>query len=114
MPATWADVSRQLGYGTVSPYIARYAIEAGAYYMRQLRRQWSSPRPAEDRQRLAQASYNTGLGNMLRAQRLCLGAASWPEISPCLRPVTGEAGSRETIAYVKMIEYWRNLMELQR
>ena len=47
MPGTWADVSRRLGYGDVSPHVARYAIEAGAYYMASLRRQWSSPRPDE-------------------------------------------------------------------
>lgn len=114
MPGTWAEVSRQLGYGIVSPHIARYAIDAGAYYMASLRRQWSAPRPAEDRQRLAQASYNTGMGNMLHAQRLCGNRASWDGIYPCLRTVTGAAGASQTITYVERIAHWRGLMEIAR
>lgn len=114
MPGTWAEVSRQLGYGIVSPHIARYAIDAGAYYMASLRRQWSAPRPAEDRQRLAQASYNTGMGNMLHAQRLCSARLNWAEIAPCLQAVTGTAGAHETITYVERIAHWRDLMEIAR
>lgn len=110
MPGTWADISRRLGYGDVSPHVARYAIDAGAYYMAQLRRQWSSPRPPEDRQALAQASYNTGLGNVLRAQKLCQGAPHWPEISLCLAAVTG-GDARQTIDYVRLIALRRRLME---
>jgi membrane-bound lytic murein transglycosylase MltF len=110
MPGTWADVSRQLGYGDVSPHVARYAIEAGAYYMASLRRQWSSPRPDSDRQTLAQASYNTGMGNVLRAQKLCRGARRWPEISACLSLVTGR-DAQQTIDYVRLIAWRRHLME---
>jgi soluble lytic murein transglycosylase-like protein len=110
MPGTWVEVSRRLGYGDVSPHVARYAIEAGAYYMASLRRQWSSPRPAEDRQALAQASYNTGMGNVLRAQKLCRGARSWPEISACLSLVTGR-DAQQTIDYVRLIAWRRRSME---
>lgn len=106
MPATWADVSRQLGFGQVSRHVARYAIDGGAYYMASLRRQWSSQRPAEDRQALAQASYNTGMGNMLRAQRLCGGALHWPEIAACLPAVTG-GDADQTITYVERIALHR-------
>jgi hypothetical protein len=110
MPGTWADVSRRLGYGDVSPHVARYAIEAGAYYMASLRRQWSSPRPDSDRQALAQASYNTGMGNVLRAQKLCRGTRRWPEISGCLSLVTGR-DAQQTIDYVRLIAWRRRLME---
>jgi Transglycosylase SLT domain len=110
MPDTWADVSRRLGYGQVSPHVARFAIEAGAYYMASLRRQWSSLRPAEDRQALAQASYNTGMGNVLRAQKLCRGARSWTAISGCLPLVTGR-DAQQTIDYVRLIALRRRMME---
>jgi soluble lytic murein transglycosylase-like protein len=110
MPGTWAEVCHRLGYGSVSPHVARYAIEAGVYYMRSLRNQWSSPRPADDRQRLAQASYNTGMGNMLKAQKRCGGLPHWEDIAPCLPAVTGAKGAAETANYIRMIAYWRSLM----
>lgn len=106
MPATWAEISGELGHAGVDARDANYAIDAGAYYMAKLRRAWSSPRPADDRQALAQASYNTGTGNMLRAQKLCGGARHWPEISPCLRLVTGRDAD-QTITYVARIRLWR-------
>src|SRR3972149_148459 len=48
MPGTWAEVSRQIGAGQISPHMAEPAIEAGAYYMAQLRKSWSAPRAAAD------------------------------------------------------------------
>lgn len=106
MPGTWADVSRRLNipHG-VSPHEARFAIEAGAYYMAVLRREWHLNRPALDRQRLAQASYNAGLGNVLGAQRACDNARHWPQIAPCLSHVTGRHAN-ETLTYVVRIARW--------
>ena len=69
MPGTWKEVSKKLGFGQVSPHIAKYSIQAGAYYMARLRKNWSSPRPEMHRHSLALASYNAGLGNMLKAQK---------------------------------------------
>jgi membrane-bound lytic murein transglycosylase F len=102
MPATWREVCAQLGYGQVSPHVARYAIEAGAYYMARLHRAWSSPRPEHDRWDLARASYNAGLGNILKAQRRAGGALRYPAIIAALPDVTGHH-SRETITYVERI-----------
>lgn len=110
MPGTWLDVSRQLGYGQVSPHVSRYAIEAGAYYMAQLRRSWSSQRPIDDRQHLALASYNTGGGNMLAAQRACGGALHWEDIKPCLVKVTGKSAAKQTTDYVTFIDQWFNTL----
>ena len=105
MPGTWADVSRQLKYGAVSPHIARYSIEAGAYYMARLRRGWSSPRPERDRWDLARASYNAGMGNLLKAQVKAGGAVLYADIIAALPQVTGHH-SRETITYVERIHRW--------
>jgi len=89
MPGTWAEISRELRLPPgLSPHHA-WAIEAGAYYMAKLRAQWSAPRPAEDRHRLAQASYNAGLGHLLDAQRRCGGPPEYEAIVACLPRVTG-------------------------
>lgn len=102
MPATWAEVSGQLGLGRVSPHIARYSIEAGAYYMARLRLGWSSPRPELDRWDLARASYNAGFGNILKAQKKAGGAVLYADIIAHLPEVTGHH-SKETITYVERI-----------
>lgn len=110
MPGTWDEVTRALGWGVVDPHTADLAIEAGAFYMARLSAQWSSPRPAAERHRLAQASYNAGFGNILRAQRRCDGARDWAQIAPCLPLVTGRH-ARETITYVDRIHRWWLLLE---
>ena len=111
MPATWAEMSKRLGFKYASPYDAKYAIEAGAYYMFTLRRSWKSKRPQYERQKLAQASYNAGLGNIIEAQKKCDMARMYEPIIKCLPQVTGHH-SRETITYVKRIAKWETLMYL--
>ncbi len=113
MPATWKEMVGKFGYDkTSSPHNAKLAIEAGARYMRLQRKQWSSPRPGQDRQWLAQASYNAGLGNILKAQKECEMAVFYADIIECLPLVTGQH-SQETITYVERIKRWRYLMQLQ-
>lgn len=108
MPATAREVGAQLGLtgGWVHTDVA---IEAGAFYMARLSGGWTSPRPALERHRLAQASYNAGFGNILKAQRACGGARDWAQIQLCLPQVTGHHAA-ETRAYVRRIErWWREL-----
>jgi len=108
MPYTWADMSKRLGF-KASAYDPKFAIEAGAYYMLTLRRSWKSKRPQIERQKLAQASYNAGLGNIIKAQKKCCMARMYEPIIKCLPEVTGHH-SKETITYVKRIEKWDLLM----
>lgn len=110
MPGTWADLTRELRLGAVSPHHA-VAIEAGAYYMAKLRKMWRTGRVPGDQQPLAQASYNAGAGNIIRAQRVCGGARSWAGIAPCLIHVTGAAHSRETLTYVDRIARYTTMVE---
>lgn len=110
MPATWVDVSHQLGWSGVSPHVAKYAIEGGAYYMARLARVWVADRPAVERHRLAQASYNAGTGSILAAQRQCQDAPLWDQIKSCLAGVTGVENARQTIDYVDRIAEWYRLM----
>lgn len=104
MPGTWSDVTRRLGLRDVHPTMARPAIDAGAFYLEQLRRNWSSPRPESDRLKLALASYNAGLGNLLKAQRHCLMPVLYPAIARCLPEITGHH-AKETLHYVPAV--WR-------
>lgn len=106
MPKTWDEVQRDLGWNNVSPHAERQSIFAGAYYMAKLRKAWKSKRPVWDRQWLAQASYNGGMGNLLKAQKLCGGPNRYDEIIRCLPKVTGKH-SKETIDYIERIaRHW--------
>jgi len=108
MPGTWADVTRQLNIEG-SAFAPDLSIDAAAYYMGQLRRQWSSPRPEFDRHSLAMASYNAGLGNLLKAQQQCDMATTYACIAGCLPDVTGRH-SKETLDYVvKIWAYWMEM-----
>lgn len=110
MPGTWADITRQLKLGNVSPHIARHSINAGAYYMSKLAKSWHSKRPLIDRWDLARASYNAGIGNILNAQRMTNGAILYEDIIKGLPAVTGNH-SVETINYVKRIHVlYREMM----
>jgi soluble lytic murein transglycosylase-like protein len=110
MPGTWRDEAGRLGFGHLSPHAAEPSILAGAAYMARLRAQWRSERPESDRRELAQASYNAGLGNILRAQQRCQGARHWPEIQRCLPQVTGERNAHETRTYVERIARWYGVL----
>lgn len=110
MPKTWEDITRQLGWSGISATQAGPAIEAGAFYMVKLRRQWARSRVVLERHKLAEASYNAGLGSILRAQNLCSGAVLWNDILSCLPQVTG-VNSTQTITYVQRIEQWRAMLE---
>jgi membrane-bound lytic murein transglycosylase F len=112
MPGTWAETCERLGWENVSPHLARFAIEAGAYYMVRLRNSWSSPRPEIDRWDLARASYNAGFGNLLKAQKIAGGAVLYADIIAALPEVTGYH-SRETITYVERIHRWHRFLLLE-
>ena len=111
MPGTWKEVSRAMKWGAISPHDAKFAVEAGAYYMRRMRRGWSSPRPEQDRHDLALASYNAGFGNLLQAQKHCGMPAAYPDIAACLPDVTGRH-SKETLDYVVRTHKWYTMMML--
>jgi soluble lytic murein transglycosylase-like protein len=110
MPATWQDVSKQLGWSWVDPHEAKYSIQAGAYYMNQLRnfpdwRDWLDP----DRLRMSQAAYNAGAGNIRKALRLC-SAVTYEVVAMCLPQITGNH-SQETITYVQRIQKYRDRLQ---
>lgn len=104
MPGTWPEIRAALRLPLEStPFDAEHAIKGGAWYLGRLRQQWKAPRSEADRRRLTQASYNAGLGNVLKAQKLANGAADYASIIARLPEVTGAANARETTTYVDRI-----------
>jgi len=110
MPGTWKQISKELKYPVhAKAFVPRYSIYAGAYYMRKLRNSWNWKRPLLDKHYLALASYNAGLGNILKSQKRCDNALLYDDIIECLPGVTGRH-SKETIDYVRKIKKWYGLM----
>lgn len=104
MPLTWEDMKRASVVPLdASPRDARHAIQAQAFYMSQLSRFWSSPRPDSDRLRLALASYNAGAGNIHKSQVECGNPSGYAAIMSCLPMITGRHAA-ETLGYVPHIE----------
>ena len=102
MPATWNEVSKELGFGEASAFAPALNIQAHAYYMRNLRSQFKRERPEWDRHSLALASYNAGLGNVLKAQQKGGNSLLYKPMAQALPLVTGHH-SKETLTYVDRI-----------
>jgi len=73
MPGTWEEVKHKMSFNKppTDPY---WNIAAAIYYNKYLWNNWKSDRTKEDRLSYVFASYNGGLGNVLKAQRLCIKA----------------------------------------
>jgi len=78
------------------------SIYAQVYYMNYLYGQWTLKRSSFSKMQLALASYNAGLGSLLKAQRKAENARHFIEIKRGLKKVTGR-NSKETISYVSKI-----------
>ena len=111
MPDTWTQMKRELGFKSdSSAYTAPLNIQAHAYYMRQLRNQFKKPRPEYDKHSLALASYNAGLGNILKAQQEGGNSLLYKPMIEALPKITGRH-SVETTNYVQRI--WRIIKEYE-
>ncbi len=78
------------------------SIWAQVYYMNKLFKVWDLGRTDEERLKLAFASYNAGIRNILKAQKKSGDKKFWHEIKISLHLVTGD-NSKETITYVDNI-----------
>ena len=105
LPSTWAEQERLLGMsGDI--YDAEMGIIFAAFYTERLANQFSfAGRTELCRLGMQAASYNAGLGNVLKAQRLADGALCWDTVSQKMVKVTGRH-SKETIGYVARIKRW--------
>tara|TARA_R110001592_G_C13193003_1_gene753589 strand:- start:43642 stop:44190 length:549 start_codon:yes stop_codon:yes gene_type:complete len=105
MPATWNDITNNLGWKMANIFDPSLSIHAGAYYDSKLWKQWRSKRTVDSRRNLTFASYNAGLKSLLDAQKACHMKTEWEDISPCLVQITGKH-SKETLTYVERINRW--------
>lgn len=71
MPATFAEIKQQNKYIIGDLSDPRWNIEAGIYYDHRLFNSWKAERPFEDRLAFMFASYNAGMGNVLKGQKIC-------------------------------------------
>lgn len=109
MPATWSEQERNLKLRG-SSFDPVLNIQFASYYMSKLRNVWRARRPIHDKESLSIASYNAGTGNILKAQKRCDNRSLWSEISPCLKDVTGNNNSKETLTYVDRIWKYYKLL----
>lgn len=105
MPKTWQEWRTNAGYPGHDETHPEAAIFTGAAYMAWLIGQWKSPRPAIDRYLLAAASYNSGLGDILKAQKAANMANGYRQIMAKLPEIEPEHCA-ETITYGKRILQW--------
>jgi len=103
MRGTWYQWAPEAGYKGKRRTDPEASINVGAVYMAYLINEWSWPRPVADRYCLAMASYNAGLGNILKAQKRMGDPSLYAEIIVGLPHITGEKNSNETITYVSRI-----------
>ncbi len=107
MPRTFEEIRRRHPAIKGTRYQPRWSIAAGIFYDRQLWNTWKAERPFRDRLNFTFGAFNTGKGNIIKAQKAAardgLNPNLWPSIETALPAVTGKH-SRETIGYVKKIE----------
>ena len=107
MPRTYEEIRRKNPAIKGNRFQPRWNIAAGIYYNRILWNVWKAERPFMDRVRFMFGSYNTGKGNILKAQKVAenrgLNPNLWRSIRSSLPDVTGKR-SKETIGYVDKIE----------
>ena len=103
MPVSWAMCERAMNLNA-SPYSAKANIICGAWHMSRLDRNWNRRgRDSTEIWLLSLASYNAGIGNILKAQGKCDDAIYWRDIQPCIYMITGYENSYQTTRYVVLI-----------
>lgn len=107
MPDTWTEYVGKcsLPHGTKRTD-ATASIKCCCAYMSDLLRQWKAPRSDEDRYNLALASYNAGLGNILKAQKMAKNSPDYDKIISHLIFVTGQENAKQTRDYITKIRLY--------
>lgn len=104
MPKTWDQVRCDMGLPAhASCDHAQYAIPGCCFYMEQMWDSWNVKREPIDRYCLALASYNAGIGNIVKAQKLADNVNDYASIIKKLPMVTGTANTKQTTDYVRRI-----------
>ncbi len=106
MPRTFKEITRKNTYIRGSREQPRWNIAAGIYYNRTLWKIWKAERSFQDRLDFMFGSYNSGRGNIIKAQKIAerkeLNPNLWRSVTQTLPEVTRKR-SAETIGYVRKI-----------
>lgn len=98
MPATYDDIKKRNPHFT-DITSERWNIAAGIYYNQYLYRHWAGL-PTDERLKFTFASYNCGIGNVLKARKV---ARAKPSKSPDIWLDVSPHSPTETQGYVKKI-----------
>ena len=99
MPETFKEIAPS----NADIWQPRWNIELGIKYDYRLYEEWSSPRPFNDRMAFTFASYNGGMGNILKAQKMCKKECNlWKNVKEVGNKVNTWK-QKETIHYVDRI-----------
>ncbi len=114
MPDTWdIDVmsSRQLSLPRdARPTDPEHSIRAGAWYMRKMWNAWTVRRTPVEQWKWALASYNAGMGNILKAQKEAEGSSAYADMIDALAEITGEENAAQTRDYIgKIVGFYQQL-----
>ena len=113
MPFTSKEVAKELGIPHM-PLDPRLNIMMGIYYDYKLYKYWGRCSDGIHRIFLMFASYNAGLGNIIKANRIAPTdiRCTFVAVECCLRMITGKH-SLETISYVTRIrKYYKKIAGL--
>ncbi|MCH7760050.1 transglycosylase SLT domain-containing protein [candidate division TA06 bacterium] len=113
MPKTFEEIRRKKPTIKGTREQPRWNIAAGIYYDRMNWNTWKAERPFQDRINFMFGSFNSGKGNILKAQKLAkkkgLNENLWEPIEQVLPEVTGQH-SQETIGYIKKINQIKGVL----
>ena len=108
MPRTFEEQCSKLKITNGDPFDPQLSIKVGIFYNSYLFKQQKAFRPFEDRMCFTFASYNAGLGNILKAQKFCI--KYYKQKDPNLQNSIVEIAhfieswkSEETITYIRRI-----------
>ena len=82
----------------VNPYDIEGNIQGGVKYDRQMHNYWTMLIDP-NRRDFTFASYNAGLGNIIKARKLS-GSNEWGDVASCLDRITGKSNAKQTTDYV--------------
>jgi membrane-bound lytic murein transglycosylase F len=108
MPGTFEEEKKKLGMlASAVREDPQSNIQTGVHYDFLLYRQWKSERPEFDRLALMFASYNAGLGNPLKSQKVCtekkdIGCNLWSKVA-FYAPQVRSWKCEESLGYTKRI-----------
>jgi len=114
MPATYREIRNKNSYIKGSVNDPKWAIPAGIYYDSTIYNKWSPKKTFQDRIDFMMASYNAGMGNIIRAQSKCEMPENDPQTWDCiinkLKFITGKHNI-ETLEYVRKIKMIKEILK---